>query len=125
MKKLYIGNNRNPSKTKEFAVQVDKEKLAKNNTDIKNTLRHLSSFSKAGDIYTNAMIHNQLTSIVLRPSEDKEISLWDMRNRPMSGNQSVYRLSDVGAVNRCRSPKAGVSWRKYWLNWSSGSVSNA
>ena len=98
VKKLYIGNNRNPSKTKEFAVQVDKEKLAKNNTDIKNTLRHLSSFSKAGDIYTNAMIHNQLTSIVLRPSEDKEISLWDMRNRPMSGNQSVYRLSDVGSV---------------------------
>lgn len=98
VKKLYIGNNKNPEKTKEFAVQVNKEKLAKNNTDIKSTLRHLSSFSKAGDIYTNAIMNERLSTLIIRPDEDKETSLWDMRNRPMAGNQSVYRLSDVGSI---------------------------
>lgn len=100
VKKLYIGNNKNPSKAKEFVVEVDKEKLAKNNSDIKNTLWHLGSFSKAGDRYVNAMMNNELTLLILRPSEDKETSIWDIQNRPMpgAGNKSVYRLNDVGSI---------------------------
>lgn len=98
VKKLYIGNSRTPDKSKEFAVQVDKEKLAKNNSDIKSTLWHLSSFSKAGDIYSSAMMNQRLTPLVIRPAEDQETSLWDIRNRPMKGNNSVYRLNDVGTI---------------------------
>ena len=99
VKKLYIGSSRNPDKTKEFAIEVSKEKLARNNSDINNMLSHLSRLSGAGDSRTEAYINQKLSPIVIRPTERREASLWDLQNRPLQGRKSVFRLEDVGRVS--------------------------
>lgn len=98
VKKLYIGNERNPEKNKEFAVSADKEKLAKNNSDISGMLRHLSSFSRASDLRTTAWINNSISPVVIRAAENRAASLWDIRNQPVRGNKSVFRLNDIGEI---------------------------
>lgn len=102
VKKLYIGSNRNPDKTKEFAIEVSKEKLARNNSDVSHMLSHLNRLSGSGDSRTEAYINRKLSPVVIRPTERREASLWELQNRPLQGNKSVYRLGDVGRVSEDR-----------------------
>lgn len=99
VKKLYIGSNRNPDKTKAFAIEVSKEKLARNNSDVSSMLSHLSRLSGSGDARTEAYINQKLSPIIIRPDERRETSLWDLQNQPLQGKQSVFRLDDVGQVS--------------------------
>ena len=54
VKKLYIGNARNPEKMREFVVKVDKAKLARNNSNVNDIMWRLRSLSYARDEYTTA-----------------------------------------------------------------------
>lgn len=98
VKKLYIGNSRNPLKTKEFAIEVNKEKLARNNSDVNSMLSHLTRLSGKRDIRTTAYIDQKQNTVAIRSSEQREASLWELQNRPLQGNKSVFRLDDVGQV---------------------------
>lgn len=99
VKKLYIGSNRNPDKAKEFAIEVSKEKLARNNSDISHMLSHLNRLSGSGDSRTEAYINHKLLPVIIRPTERREASLWELQNRPLQGKKSVFRLEDVGKVS--------------------------
>ena len=99
VKKLYIGSNRNPDKAKEFAINVSKEKLARNNSDISNMLLHLRQLSGSGDTRTEAYIAHKLSPVVIRPTERRQASLWELQNNPLQGKQSVFRLEDVGNIS--------------------------
>lgn len=99
VKKLYIGSDRNPDKAKEFAIEVSKERLARNNSDIGHMLSHLNRLSGSGDSRTEAYIKRKLSPVIIRPTERREASLWELQNRPMQGNKSVFRLEDVGRVS--------------------------
>lgn len=103
VKKLYIGSSRNPDKAKEFAIEVSKEKLARNNSDVSNMLAHLSRLSGRGDTRTNAYIHGKLSPVVIRPVDQKKASLWELQNQPLQGKQSVFRLNDVGGISEDKS----------------------
>lgn len=98
VKKLYIGNSRNPQKTKEFAIEVNKEKLARNNSDINNMLSHLSQLSGKRETKTSAYINQKRYPVTIRSTEQREASLWELQNRPLKGNKSVFRLEDVGHI---------------------------
>ena len=98
VKKLYIGNSMNPEKTREFAISVDKEKLARNNSNVGDMLSRLRTLSYTRDLTTSAYLDNQLTPIVIRPQKTVETSIWEMQNRPVKGQKSVFRLNDVGAI---------------------------
>lgn len=98
MKKLYIGNARNPEKMREFVVKVDKAKLARNNSNVNDIMWRLRSLSYARDEYTTAYIDNEQTSIVIRPKNTVETSIWEMQNYPVQGDKATFRLSDVGTI---------------------------
>ena len=66
VKKLYIGSNRNPNKTKEYAIEVSKEKLARNNSDVNSMLAHLTKLSGTEDSRTEAYINEKLSPVVIR-----------------------------------------------------------
>ena len=102
VKKLFIGSERNPDKAKEFAIEVSKEKLARNNSDVGSMLAHLSQLSGAGDARMYAYIDNKRSTVVLRPQEQRKATLWELQNRPMQGEHSVFRLQDVGHVSEDR-----------------------
>lgn len=97
VKKLHIGSDRSP-KTKAFAVEVDKEKLARNNSNINNLLGNLHSLTYSGTSSTRAYINDEYTTIDIRPEKKVEASVWDVRNRPLRGDKSVFRLEDVGDI---------------------------
>ena len=86
VKKLYIGNARNPEKMREFVVKVDKAKLARNNSNVNDIMWRLRSLSYARDEYTTAYIDNEQTSIVIRPKNTVETSIWEMQNYPVQGD---------------------------------------
>lgn len=98
VKKLYIGNARNPEKMREFVVKVDKAKLARNNSNVNDIMWRLRSLSYARDEYTTAYIDNEQTSIVIRPKNTVETSIWEMQNYPVQGDKATFRLSDVGTI---------------------------
>ena len=102
VKKLYIGSNRNPDKTKEFAIEVSKEKLARNHSDIGSMLTHLNRLSGPGDTRTSAYIDGKLSPVVIRPQKQRKASLWELQNHPMQGDKSVFRLGDVGNIGEDR-----------------------
>ncbi len=102
VKKLYIGSSRNPDKTKEFAIEVSKEKLARNHSDVGSMLAHLNRLSGPGDTRTSAYIGGQLSPVVLRPKEQRKASLWELQNQPVQGDKSVFRLGDVGRIGEDR-----------------------
>ena len=106
VKKLFIGSERNPDKAKEFAIEVSKEKLARNNSDVGSMLVHLSQLSGAGDARTYAYIGNKRSTVVLRPYEQRKASLWELQNRPVQGERSVFRLNDVGSISEDRNFEA-------------------
>ena len=106
VKKIYIGSNRNPQKIKEYAIEVSKEKLARNQTDISNMLYHLSRMSDHNDLKTEAYIHEKLSTVVIRPTEQRQASLWELQNNPLQGEKSVFRLEDVGRIDEGRSFEA-------------------
>lgn len=106
VKKLYIGSQRNPSKTKEFAIVTDKERLARNHSDISNVLSNLSRLSRTGGAQTEAYINKQLSSVNIRPVEQQKISLWEVQHQPMRGNNSVFRLTDVGELTEEQASEA-------------------
>ena len=97
VKKLYIGSDRAP-KAKAFAMEVDKEKLARNNTDISNLLGNLHQLTYSGSSSTRAYINGEYTDINIRPDKKVEASVWDVRNQPLRGDKSVYRLQDIGSI---------------------------
>lgn len=96
VKKLYIGDANRQNKTKEFAIEVNKEKLARNNSDISGMLSHLNRLSGKQDLQTTAYIHQKSASVAIRPMERREASLWELQNNPLQGEKSVFRLNDVG-----------------------------
>ena len=98
VKKLYIGNARNPEKMREFVVKIDKAKLARNNSNVNDIMWRLRSLSYARDEYTTAYIDNEQTSIVIRPKNTVETSIWEMQNYPVQGDKATFRLSDVGTI---------------------------
>lgn len=98
VKKLYIGNVNNPNKAKEFAIEADKARLARNNSDVSSMLAHLSNLSGKRDYRTEAYINQKLSPIVIRSTQRQEASLWELQNRPLQGNKSVFRLEDVGKI---------------------------
>ena len=106
VKKLFIGSERNPDKAKEFAIEVSKEKLARNNSDVGSMLVHLSQLSGAGDARTYAYIGNKRSTVVLRPYEQRKASLWELQNRPVQGERSVFRLNDIGSISEDRNFEA-------------------
>ena len=97
VKKLYIGNDRAP-KAKAFAVEVDKEKLARNNADISNLLGNLNQLTYSGSSSTRAYINGEYSNIDIRPAKKVEASVWDVRNAPLRGDKSTYRLQDIGTI---------------------------
>lgn len=103
VKKLYIGSNRTPNKTKEYAIEVSKEKLARNNSDISSMLAHLYKLSGTEDSRTEAYINQKLSPVVLRPIKQQKASLWELKNQPVQGNNSVFRLEDVGEIEEAQS----------------------
>ncbi len=103
VKKLYIGSNRNPNKTKEYAIEVSKEKLARNNSDVNSMLAHLTKLSGTEDSRTEAYINEKLSPVVLRPTQQQKASLWELKNEPVQGNNSVFRLEDVGEIQEAQS----------------------
>ncbi len=103
VKKLYIGSQRNPVKNKEYAVEVNKEKLARNNSDIRSMLSHLSRLSGKKDAQTQVYINNKLSPVILRPYIQQNASLWELENRPLQGDKSVFRLEDIGRVKEDQS----------------------
>ncbi len=97
VKKLYIGSDRSP-KAKAFAVEVDKEKLARNNADISNLLGNLNQLTYSGSSSTRAYINGEYSNMDIRPDKKVEASVWDVRNQPLRGDKSVYRLQDIGTI---------------------------
>ena len=97
VKKLYIGSDRS-QKAKAFTVEVDKSKLARNNSDISKLLGNLHMLTYSGTSSTQAYIDNEYTSIDIRPYKKVEASVWDVRNQPLRGDKSVFRLKDVGSI---------------------------
>ncbi len=88
VKKLYIGNARNPEKKmREFVVKIDKAKLARNNSNVNDIMWRLRSLSYARDEYTTAYIDNEQTSIVIRPKK--------IRWRPVSGRCRIIRYRAI------------------------------
>jgi len=97
IKKLYIGNERTP-KAKAFAVEVDKERLARNNSNISNLLGNLHALTHSGTSSTRAYINEEFAPIRISPRRKVETSVWDVQHRPLQGNKSVFRLQDVGNI---------------------------
>lgn len=97
VKKLYIGS-REAAKAKAFAVEVDKEKLARNNASISNLLGNLNQLTYSGSSSTRAYINGEYSNIDIRPTKKVEASVWDVRNTPLRGNKSTYRLQDIGTI---------------------------
>lgn len=98
VKKLYIGNVRNPNKAREFAIEADRGKLARKNSDVGDLLGRLQELAYSDDEYTNAYINEKLSPIVIRPARKVMTSIWEVRNRPVKGENSVFRLNDVGSI---------------------------
>lgn len=103
VKQLYIGSQQSPNKAKEFAIEINKEKLARNNSDVNSMLSHLTRLSGKQDIQTEAYINQKLFPVIIRPSEQKESSLWELQNNPLQGKKSVFRLEDVGKISETQS----------------------
>lgn len=98
VRKLYIGNVRNPEKTQEYVINADRERLARNNSSIVELLGRLSSLAQTGEIRTSAYMNNKLTSVVICPEDQVRTSIWEMQNQPVRGKNAVFRLSDVGNI---------------------------
>lgn len=98
VKKLYIGNVRNPNKAREFVIEADRGKLARKNSDVGDLLGRLQELAYSDDEYTNAYINEKLSPIVIRPARKVMTSIWEVRNRPVKGENSVFRLNDVGSI---------------------------
>lgn len=98
VKKLYIGSDERQAKVKEYAIDMDRERLARSNSSTSGLLRNLQSVTYSGESVTQAFIHNEYTRMAIRPRKRMEATLWDIRNRPLRGNRSTYRLDDVGRI---------------------------
>ena len=79
-------------------MEVDKEKLARNNADISNLLGNLNQLTYSGSSSTRAYINGEYSNIDIRPDKKVEASVWDVRNQPLRGDKSVYRLQDIGTI---------------------------
>ena len=82
---------------REFVVKVDKAKLARNNSNVNDIMWRLRSLSYARDEYTTAYIDNEQTSIVIRPKNTVETSIWEMQNYPVQGDirNTMYRYNMI------------------------------
>lgn len=98
VQRLYIGNASNPDKNKEFTLYADKMLLARNNSDVERVLAGLHNFSSTEDVAAQAYINGKLEPIILRAKGSKRVSLWEMRNSPIKGNSSSFRLDDIGSI---------------------------
>lgn len=98
VQRLYIGNAANPDKNKEFTLYADKKLLARNNSDVARVLSGLHNFSSTEDMAAEAYINGKLEPIILRAKDRERVSLWEMRNSPISGNNSSFRLDDIGEI---------------------------
>lgn len=98
VKKLFIGNVRNPEKTQEFMINADRERLARNNSSVVELLNRLSSLAQTGEVRTSAYMNGKLTNVVISPEDQVRTSIWEIQNQPIRGKNSVFRLSDVGNI---------------------------
>lgn len=98
VQRLYIGNASNPDKNKEFTLYADKKLLARNNSDVERVLAGLHNFSSNDDVASEAYIDGKLEPIILRAKGREKVSLWEMRNSPINGNNSSFRLDDIGSI---------------------------
>jgi multidrug efflux pump subunit AcrB len=98
VKKLYIGKERDDTRVKEFGLAIDKERLARASSNTARLLHDLSSLTYSGNATTHAYLDGEYTTIAIRPRRKVESSIWDIRNRPLRGNRSVFRLDDVGEI---------------------------
>lgn len=98
VKKLYIGNVRNPEKTQEFVIDADRQRLARNNSSVVDLLGRLSSLARTGEVRTSAYMDQKLTTVVICPEDQVRTSIWEMQNQPVKAKNAVFRLSDVGEI---------------------------
>lgn len=98
VKKLYIGNVRNPEKTREFAIAADRGKLARNHSDVGDLLGRLRMLSDVREEQTNVYMHGQLTPVAVRPADAVRTSIWELENLPVKGRDGAFRLKDVGKI---------------------------
>jgi multidrug efflux pump subunit AcrB len=106
VKKAIVGLDRNEERVKEFGLAVDKERLARGGSDVSNLLSNLRSLVYSGNAETRAYLNNEVTTVSARPRRKVETSLWDLRERPLRGRGSVFRLADVGEVVETRAFEA-------------------
>jgi len=100
VKDIEISNGR--ASQKGFAIDADMHKLARNNADIGNMLGNLSSMAQANDIPVRAYINDELSDVTIRSKNKGNLSLWGLNNRPLRGNGSVYKFSDIGKITEER-----------------------
>lgn len=86
VKKLYIGNARNPEKMREFVVKVDKAKLARNNSNVNDIMWRLRSLSYARMSILRLI---SITNRLLLLSDPK------IRWRPVSGRCRIIRYRAI------------------------------
>ncbi len=98
VQRLYIGNAYSPDDNKEYALHVDRKLLARNNSNIQNILGVLKNFSKSDDHYSNAYMNGELKQVVLRPTDSENLTLWEFMNTPIRGEDSYFRLADIGEI---------------------------
>jgi len=98
VQKLIIGSHRNASAQKGFQLNVDRFKLAQNNTDISNMLGDLKTIASSYDVPVTAYIDNEMTDLVIREKNMGRMSIWELENMPLKTKSSVYKLSDVGEI---------------------------
>ncbi len=100
VKDVELSNGRESQKG--FVIDADMHKLARNNIDMGNMLGNLSSMAQAYDIPVRAFINDGLSEVIIRSNEKGNLSLWGLNNRPLRGNASVYKFSDVGKITEER-----------------------
>lgn len=96
---LIIGSDPYESSELGFQLKVDKLKLAKNNSSVKDILQSLQVLTSNYDIPVNAYIDNKMTDFVIRARNKGKISIWDLENMPLKSESSIFRLSDIGKIS--------------------------
>ncbi|MDR1274552.1 MAG: efflux RND transporter permease subunit, partial [Odoribacteraceae bacterium] len=106
VKNTLVGHERETPRVKEFGLETDKERLARAGSNTSNLLSNLYSLTYSGNATTRAYLNDAYTPVAIRPRRKVEASLWDIRNRPLRGDKSVYRLQDVGEIVETRAFEA-------------------